>query len=200
MENRTREMGKRISVWMFASLLIFVLGVGMIGYNLLSRGGAGKGIETVVVLREIGKYTDLPNKDVGTVVVDLKASEDELTLGGTIPTRVQLFRSKIVEGLSIEYIYGEKRIVSGMPRLSSSAVSLFDGNLHHIAYSFKRGEKQQLYFDGNLVAESVFEPTEKTPTGFVVKVPENEVSKDMAAGFEFYDRAMSQDEIKALVR
>ena len=189
---------KRIPVWAIASVIIFVLGLGMIGYNFLLKDRLEKRIETVVVLREIGKYTDLPNRDVGTVVVDLKATEEELNLGETVPTRVQLFRSRLVEGLSIDYIYGEKRIVSGMPQLSSPEVSLFDGNDHHIAYSFKRGEKQQLYFDGKLVAESAFEPGAKTLTGFLVSVPENEISENMGAGYEFYDRAMGPEEIKAL--
>jgi len=191
---------KKLSAWTIVSACIFILGMAMLTYSILFGQKVERRLETVVVLREVGKYTDLPNKEQGTVVVALRAADSEIDVGETTPSRVQLFRSKLVEGLAIDYLYEEKYIVSGIPKLKSAEVSLFDGNLHQVAYTFKRGEKQQLYFDGQLMAEGEYNPATKlTITGFLVKLPENEVKESVAGtSVVIYDRAMSEEEIRAM--
>ncbi len=190
---------KRISVLTALSVVIFVLGAAALGYSIFFGHEIEKELETVVVLRQAGSSVDLPNKEQGTVVISLKAPESEILVGESEPTRVILFRSNTVDGLSIEYLFGEKRLISGIPSIESQVVDIFDGNMHQIAYSFMRGDMQMLFLDGVKLAEGKFDPTtELTVTGFMVKMPENELSADAENDMVLYDRAMSEEEIKGL--
>lgn len=193
-QKRVPNKPTKASGWMVASIIIFIIGIGALAYSVFFGQRVESKLETVVILREVGKYTDLPNPDEGTVDVALKAIESDI-LVGEVPSRVQLFRSRMVEGLSIDYVYGEKKLVSGLPRLESPEINLFDGNLHHITYSFKKGEGQALYFDGQKLAEGSFDPaTRLSITGFMVKQPENEIDKELGVEVSVYDRAMGWEQ------
>jgi hypothetical protein len=194
------ENSKKFSAWTIFSIVVFTLGLGMVVFSMVFGHKVETKLETVVVLREIGKYTDLTNKDIGTVNIALKAIDSEINVGDTPPTKVQLFRSKLVDGLSIDYLYGSKTLVSGMPKISGPGENLFDGNLHYVAYSFRKGDKQALYIDGKKIAEGSYNPaTQASIGGFLVSEPVDELENDkVAVSVSYYDKVLSAEELKAL--
>jgi hypothetical protein len=86
---------------------------------------------------------------------------------------VILFASAKVPGLTILYYPDQNRIVAGSPQMSADNIVLFDGKHHELAYSFKENGDQTLYYDGNLVATSKFNPLKNSLTGLVTGTSES---------------------------
>jgi hypothetical protein len=156
--------------------------------------------ETVVVLKEMGNTVDLPNPDEGTLRIDFRAVDSDVNVAESSPTKILLFRSKVLEGLSVYYLYDDKNVTAGMPRLTSPAVNLLDGTMHTIIYTFKRGYKQMLLVDGQIMGESDFSPAVKqAPTGFLVNVPENEISNDrIGVTVSSYDKMVEPSQLASI--
>ncbi len=152
--------------------------------------------ETIVILKEQEKYPDLTQSEQGSIIVDFKAVDEDVNVGGITPTKILLFRSRKVNGLVIYYLYNEKIVEGGIPKLTTSKVELLDGNMHQIAYTFKKNDKQALYVDGKKESEGKYMP-EIPITGFAVKEIENEISTDKGnINFNVYDRVLTEKEIK----
>lgn len=157
-------------------LVIAVIGLIVI-FNLSERDPkASEKAEVVVVLKDTGAIVDLPNPEEGTLRIDFRAVESDVDVAEMPPTKVLLFRSKAIEGLNVYYLYEEKRVSAGIPLMLSPEINLLDGSHHTIIYTFKKGYKQMLLVDGNIMAEGDYSPAVKrAPTGFLVNVPDNEV-------------------------
>jgi hypothetical protein len=156
--------------------------------------------EMVVVLKNRGVMADLPSTDQGTVIVKFAAQVSDVLIGGLAPDRVMLFRSSAIKDLSMAYLYDSKSLVAGMPPLKSDAVELLDGKEHEIAYTFKEGEMQMLFFDGRKLAESMYHAHSDNPiTGFVTGLKRSErgvfVESGTGADVTITDRAMSEEEL-----
>jgi hypothetical protein len=172
MENRKKS---RLVTGLVIALLVVVFVAGLSAIFIFSQNipRIEKQVETVVILKEMGPSTDLPNQDEGTVRIDFRATKEDVVVADTPITKLQLFRSKTLDGLSIYYMYENQNVTGGIPKLTTASVDLLDGNMHTIIYTFKRGFKQLLVVDGVVMAESDFAPAIKqSPTGFLVKMIE----------------------------
>ncbi len=109
-----------------------------------------------------------------------------------------LFNSKKIQGLAIYYLNTLRLIEGGMPTMTTPQLDLLDGVFHEIAYTFKKGDEQRIYFDGKRISKSKYFPTTIAPfSGFAVKEEKN----ILYAGkwdimLEVYDRMLTEEEIK----
>ena len=92
---------------------------------------------------------------------------------------VVLFVSAKVPGMSLLYYPHKKLLVGGTPQMIAEDIDLFQGEKHQITYSFDKGEKQRLFYDGKIVAESEFKLYENSLTGMATGVAELYVSKSL---------------------
>jgi hypothetical protein len=147
-------------------------------------------VETIIVVKQPGAQAEFTNGNEGTISIQMRATEADLDIGGTNPTKIQLFRSKIVDGLAIDYHWGSKNVTAGIPQLTSPPINLLDNNLHTIIYSFKRGEKQILVIDGVVVDEGEFGTVVKQSlTGFLIKTPSKQIESELpGVQVKFYDK------------
>jgi hypothetical protein len=92
---------------------------------------------------------DFPSTEEGKLVgyVKQQASSNE---------KVILFKSVKIPGLSLIYNPPREQLIGGSPKMVAGNIRLLDGNLHQITYSFKKNNKQQIIYDGRLVAQSDF--------------------------------------------
>jgi len=181
-------------------LVLFALGIGARFYFSKNIPNIQGRAETVVVLKEMGNTVDLPNPDEGTLRIDFRAVDSDVNVAESSPTKILLFRSKVLEGLNVYYLYQDKNVTAGMPRLTSPAINLLDGTMHTIVYTFKRGYKQMLLVDGQVMGESDFSPAVKqAPTGFLVNVPENDVQDDkISVSVSSYDKMVEPGQLSSI--
>ena len=118
--------------------------------------------------------TDFPSTEEGT----FSAWVREQYYKEQLDPMVVFFVSEKISGLSLVYYPEEQKLVAGTPPLVADGIRFFDGQAHHLAYSFKKDGEQRLYYDGKLVGVSSFVPKEKNSlTGLVTGAPENFVSE-----------------------
>lgn len=123
---------------------------------------------------------DFPNDQQGVFVGQLNADYFK----EPIDQIVVLFISARIPGLSIMYYPYEKRLVAGTPQMVAENIALFEGSPHEIKYAFQKDGNQQLWYDGDLVAETKFQLYGQSGiTGAVTGVSEAFVSE----GFENVD-------------
>jgi hypothetical protein len=169
MENKRKS---RLVTGCVVALAIMMFVAGLSAIFIFSRHlpTIEKQTETVVILKEMGPSTDLPNPEEGTVTIKLKATREDVAVADTPITKLQLFRSKTLDGLAIYYLYEHQNVTGGIPKLTTAPVDLLDGKMHTIVYTFKRGFKQLLAIDGVVMAEGEFAlAVKQSPTGFLVK-------------------------------
>jgi hypothetical protein len=82
--------------------------------------------------------------------------------------KIVLLNSAKIPDMSLVYYPKEQRLVGGTPKLEANNIVLFDGNLHQVGYTFKRDDKQSLFYDGKIVRESDFEYRGDFFTGQVI--------------------------------
>lgn len=117
---------------------------------------------------------DFPSTEEGT----FSAWVQERYFKEPMDLLIVFFSSEKIPGLSFVYYPEEQKLVAGMPPLVVEQVRFFDGQAHHLAYSFQKGGEQRLYYDGQLVAASSFVPKEKSfLTGMVVGTASHVVSE-----------------------
>ncbi len=118
--------------------------------------------------------TDFPSTEEGT----FSAWVREQYYKEQLDPLVVFFVSEKISGLSLVYYPEEQKLVAGMPPLVADGIRFFDGQAHHLAYSFQKDGEQRLYYDGKLVAVSSFVPKEKSfLTGMVTGTASNFVSE-----------------------
>ncbi|MDP3733700.1 MAG: hypothetical protein Q8R37_00575 [Nanoarchaeota archaeon] len=97
---------------------------------------------------------------------------------------VVLFSSATVPGVNLIYYHYENKVVVGTPQMVVENVILFNDRPHWVGYTFKEGEKQYFFYDGEVVASSEFEPPqENSLTGFVTGAAQSYVYE----GFENFE-------------
>ena len=118
--------------------------------------------------------TDFPSTEEGT----FSAWVREQYYKEQLDPMVVFFVSEKISGLSLVYYPEEQKLVAGTPPLIADGVRFFDGQAHHLAYSFQKDGEQRLYYDGKLVGVSSFVPKEKNSlTGLVTGTASNFVSE-----------------------
>lgn len=81
--------------------------------------------------------------------------------------------------------------------MSAKKSDLLNGVFHEIAYTFKKGGMQRLYYDGELASESSYNPEASFLTGFAVINYENKAdTSKVDARFEIYGNALAEEEIR----
>lgn len=99
------------------------------------------------------KELDFPSSDEGSLIAWTKESY----FRQPVDKIVVLFVSARLPGLALIYYPEEKRLIGGTPQMAAEGISLFDGQPHQVGYIFKAKDKQQLIYDGRLVANSPFQ-------------------------------------------
>lgn len=195
---RFRE--KRKYLFLTASSIFLVAGLSMLLYVSKLEPKIEKQLETIIVLQEQGEYSDLTQTNEGTIAITFRARDEDVNIGENQPTKVQLFRSRVLQGLGVYYLYAEKMIEAGMPKIKTTPVNVLDGEMHKIIYTFKKGSKQAIYFDGNKLAEGDYKPeTTIIITGLVVKQEEIKISTDKGdIEFDVYNEVLTEEEIKKI--
>lgn len=132
---------------------------------------------------------DFTNKEEGTVVMFITINDLDLPKGIKYFT---FFKSKLLQGISIKYAVEELKLKAGAPLMNSEELNII--GKHMIAYTYKKGDKQALYFDGEKVASSSFNVGLVFPlTGFVV-LEGTEFIKP--SELRLYNKALTEEELK----
>ena len=148
-----------------------------------------------------GMDADLQNKKEGTIMWWTKP---EIQIFRKFEDRKEfliMFNSENLPGLMIAYSFAEKNIVGGTPLMGTDPIEFLDGKSHQIAYTFKKGAQQVLYYDGQMQAMGDYRPTIKDQvTGAVIGVVGShdfkEAEKDIIDRVEIVDKAMTAEEIQ----
>lgn len=112
---------------------------------------------------------DFPNPKEGTAIFDMKLLMDNIiNVNQMVPKYVMFAESKTVPGLIFRYNVHDSKFEGGLPIMQSSEVKFLDGNKHQVAYSFKVGGKQQIFFDGQEIASGDFDASKMQLTGLAV--------------------------------
>jgi len=143
-------------------------------------------------------HNDFESSDEGTIMFWTNLHILRESVGNA--DYIILFSSERIKGLKIIYDVMDFRLKGGIPLIGSYKEINFDGNRHHIAYTFRKNGKQALYFDGNIVAEGNFVyKGGNEMTGFAVY--SNKLGVDAsyeAKDADVYDKALSNDEIRGM--
>ncbi len=143
-------------------------------------------IVIILVLYSVGKVgilfpetkaEEVKTEEVQTIELSDFPSTEEGTFGGQLNPAyfkeqldqvVILFASAKIPGLTILYYPYEHRLVAGTPQMVISDIVFFDGQAHEIMYSFKKGGNQYFFYDGKVVGQSAYVPSEENMlTGLV---------------------------------
>lgn len=117
---------------------------------------------------------DFPSSEEGTFSGWVKESYFK----EPIDEKVVLFSSGRIPGLVLIYYTKENKLIAGLPQMSAENIFLFNDQRHHLAYTFKEGGWQFLYYDGKQVATSEFQPYPQTEiTGLATGIPPPAVSE-----------------------
>ena len=116
------------------------------------------------IIEKENNIRDFTSSKEGTFVGTIKANYKE-----PIDNAVVLFASATMPGISIVYEPETKKLIAGSPEMTAENIALFDGKKHQIAYAFKKGNEQQLYYDGLQVAQSKFEWQPDHLTGMAIR-------------------------------
>lgn len=163
-----------IIIFALSSIVILQL------FGIISLAGIQAGSKTadlnIDLIRDIEQLTpkekDFPNIEGGT----LTGWAGSNYYKEPIDEVVVLFASAKVPGLAIIYYPYHERLVAGTPQMTVEGIKLFKGEEHQIVYSFDRGRKQKIYYDGELKAETDFEIYFNELMGMVIGSPETVVS------------------------
>ena len=140
-----------------------------------------------------GPIPDLPSPEEGTVMFWIQAE----SIPPFIDT-ITLFSSTKVEGLGIHYKNQKRTLEAGLPVMESMIIPFSDGQAHNIAYTFKAGEKQELYFDGQVIAAGVYRGPTFSLTGAVVGTAGGQEDEHVS-NMVFFNKKMSQEEIIGMI-
>jgi hypothetical protein len=159
--NCSKSIFKKITLTTFLVTILFVLGF-LSGWNILIQNyekqlTVSAVLDTPSQEQLTNKEIDFPNTEAGTFA----GFAGEKYFREPIEEVVVLFASAKIPGIAIIYYPEEKKIIAGSPQMTIENIKLFNGVRHQIAYSFKKGDKQRFYYDGNLKAEMDF----KLPVG-----------------------------------
>ena len=123
--------------------------------------------DEIVIYFPIGK--DFINSNQGTATFEFKFPETEFRVGDKTADILMFLESETIPGLRILYNQKERKIYAGMPLLVSEEVTLLDGQIHKLIYTFDGDKKQQaVLLDGNNLASGEYSGDVTVLTGYVV--------------------------------
>lgn len=139
-------------------IVIVILLVVFVKFAMVFGDYKSKQAEDSFVLR-LDVKEDFPNTKEGTAVFNVKILMDKIILDfKKVPKYIVFIESKTIPGLVLRYNVHDSVIEGGLPLMKSEEVVFLDNNMHEIAYTFKRGAEQKLFFDRNEVASESFNP------------------------------------------
>ncbi len=203
------------------NLGVVLLGVSFIGLMfvgvLISSGSLGNNVDDITDSNDItgdvimistenaiiipGMDADLQSKEEGTIMWWTKPEMRVFKDFESTKEYLIMFSSSNLPGLMIAYGFAGKNIVGGMPMMKSGGVEFLDNKAHQIAYTFKKGGEQVLYFDGEMKVRGEYRESQvNVLTGHVV-VGEMDIAKESIVDrVATVDRVMTQEEIKLLMK
>jgi hypothetical protein len=110
--------------------------------------------DTVITIPQ-GSF-DVLSKKEGTVFIHLESAiyrQMMMENGDKNVKYFVFFTSKLLPGLEVKYNVEEKVFESGIPAFRSANVDLFNGESHTLAFSYRLGDKQAIFLDGQLLGE-----------------------------------------------
>lgn len=116
---------------------------------------------------------DFPSTEEGTFSGWLKKSYFK----EPVDKEVVLFSSARIPGLTLIYHSEENRLSGGIPAMAAENILFFDKQRHHLVYTFKKGGWQYLYYDGQQVAASEFQPSLSKITGLITGTSSQAISE-----------------------
>lgn len=155
---------KGINIVVVAILILIFIKSAM----LLGEYKSVKKEEPALVVR-LNLEGDFPNPNEGTALFNMRLLMDQIILQAKkVPKYVIFTESRIIPGLFFRYNVHDSVFEGGLPSMKSAEVIFLDGNMHEIAYTFKKGSYQKIYFDGKEIASGKFDPSKIGITGFAV--------------------------------
>jgi len=116
--------------------------------------------------------TDFPNSQEGT----FSGWTQETYYQESLDETIVFFASATIPNLAIIYYPQEKKLTAGLPQMTAENLVFFDGQQHHLVYTFKQNGQQTLFYDGQEVASSAFQSSAQI-TGLVTGTLEPKVSE-----------------------
>jgi hypothetical protein len=112
---------------------------------------------------------DFPNPEEGTAIFNFRLPMDDIIVDLDNVARYVVFvESRSIPGLFLRYNTKDSVLEGGIPLLRSAKVTLLDDREHQLLYTFKKGEQQKIYLDGEEIASGIFESGRGGMTGFAV--------------------------------
>ncbi len=151
-----------------------------------------------------GMSADLPNEEEGSIIWWTKPEMSIFKEFKGMKKFLVMYVSKRLNGLVIAYDFDDENLVGGTPLMHTPKINFFDGKPHQIAYTFKKGGLQAIYFDGTKLAETAYrELVLDSVSGFAVHSVDADAlpsaAKEGIGDEAIYDKALSEDELKALM-
>ncbi|MFH1641800.1 MAG: hypothetical protein ABIC04_02780 [Nanoarchaeota archaeon] len=143
---------------------------GLIIYSFAQNPITGNVVKDEIIVIEFPTTGDFANDKEGTVTLNLAFPEASFKVGEQSADMLVLLKSKTIAGLDIAYYPKEKRLTGGLPTISTEGVSLLDGKMHDLSYTFNKDlNLQSLAIDGNVLVSGKYTgKQEKIPTGATI--------------------------------
>jgi hypothetical protein len=126
-------------------------------YGLIEGSITGNLVKEEKIVIYFPESADFPNPNEGTVVFEFSFPSASFKVGDKDADVLMFLDSDTVSGLKLGYDVNQKKLMGGLPSITSSEVNIIDGNKHKIAYSFHKTDKKQvIYVDDNMVAEGEY--------------------------------------------
>lgn len=164
-----KKRGARTYVITFAVIMFGLIVLGLIGGKITGYFVKEKKDEKVVIY--FPKSVDFPSSEQGSVLFQFSFPDASFKVGNRTADFLMFLSSETVPSLKIGYDTKEKKIYAGLPLLLSGEVTILDGQMHKLGYTFSREHKKQaLILDDKLLAEGEFngERGDNALTGFAV--------------------------------
>jgi len=128
-------------------------------------------IDTVIQIPQ--GHFDIGNKEHGTITISMDPNQYQRMLDKNKDKNVKyfiFFSSKVMPGLEIRYNIKEEVFEAGFPTFKTSKVNLMNGKGHMLAFTYKLGDKQAIFFDGQMIGyRPYFNSQGDLISGFTVK-------------------------------
>ncbi|MDA1197250.1 MAG: hypothetical protein O2779_04785 [Nanoarchaeota archaeon] len=109
---------------------------------------------------------DFPNTKEGTFEIRLKLDISQLASNyEKIPHYIVFFESRVHPTMTLRYNIYDSVIEGGLPKIKSGPLKFMDGNYHTVQYTYHQDRGQAIFFDGEKVIQSGFDPITNAITG-----------------------------------
>jgi|TARA_B100002003_G_scaffold248199_1_gene281460 hypothetical protein len=109
---------------------------------------------------------DFPNTKEGTFEIRLKLDVHQLAKSyQKIPHYIVFFESTVHPTMTLRYNVYDSIIEGGLPKMKSGPLKFMDGEYHTVQYTYHQDRGQAIFFDGEKVIQSGFDPISNAITG-----------------------------------